>query len=167
MFHIVLSHGRESGPNARKITQLAQLAEQRGHSTFRPDYGTSACAELRLAQLLGLLSNADRPLILVGSSMGAYISGLASLQTQVSGLFLLAPPVFFRGEHAPIALRAKRTSIVHGWRDELIDPGEVVALARAYQAELLLLNDDHRLSADIPRIGRSFAEFLTACEADA
>lgn len=167
LFHIVLSHGRESGPNARKITQLAQLAEQRGHNTLRPDYGTSAPPEVRLAQLIGLISEADRPVILVGSSLGAYISGLASLQTQVHGLFLLAPPVFFRGEHAPIALRAARTSIVHGWRDELIDPGEVVALARAYRAELLLLDDDHRLSADIAKIGRSFVEFLTACEADA
>lgn len=164
--HIIFSHGKESGPNATKITRLDAIASARGYSTQRPDYGTEASPEERTAKLSALIQAlGGGRIILVGSSLGAYISGLCSVHAHVDGLFLLAPPVFFRGLHAPLQLRCKHTTLVHGWNDELIDPGEVVALARAHQAKLVLLPDDHRLSASMPSIEVEFAHFLNHFEA--
>ena len=164
--HIIFSHGQESGPNASKITRLDAIASARGYQTQRPDYGTEAGPIARIAQLQQIIASLPgQRLILVGSSMGAYISGMCSLNATIDGLFLLAPPVFFRGLHAPLQLRCQHTTIVHGWHDELIDPCEVVALARAHQAKLVLLADDHRLSAAMPSIEVEFAHFLNQIEA--
>ena len=164
--HIIFSHGKESGPNASKITRLDAIARARGYQTQRPDYGTQAEPAERIAKLQQLIAPLHgQRLILVGSSMGAYISGICSRQAQVHGLFLLAPPVFFRGLYAPLQLRCQHTTIMHGWHDELIDPGEVVALARAHQAKLVLLADEHRLSASMPSIEVEFGHFLNQFEA--
>ncbi|MFO1495252.1 MAG: hypothetical protein U1F26_11420 [Lysobacterales bacterium] len=51
----------------------------------------------RLDRLLARIDQAAGPVVLMGSSLGAYVSGLASLQREVAGLFLLAPPVRLRG----------------------------------------------------------------------
>ena len=164
--HIIFSHGQESGPNAEKITRLDAIASARGYQTQRPDYGTQASPSERIAKLSQLIQAlGDTRLILVGSSMGAYISGMCSTSAQVAGVFLMAPPVFFRGLHAPLQLRCKHTTIVHGWADALIDPGEVVAFARAHQAKLVLLQDDHRLKASMPSIEMEFGHFLDQLEA--
>lgn len=163
---IIFSHGKESGPNASKITRLDAIASARGYQTQRPDYGTEAGPAERMAKLqqrIGALGG--QRLILVGSSMGAYISAMCSVHAQVHGLFLLAPPIFYRGLYAPLQLRCQQTTVVHGWNDELIDPGEVVAFARAHQAKLVLLADDHRLSASLPSIEVEFGHFLDQIEA--
>ena len=36
--HCILSHGFESGPDATKVTALAEAAERLGWSHERPDY---------------------------------------------------------------------------------------------------------------------------------
>jgi pimeloyl-ACP methyl ester carboxylesterase len=162
MSHLILSHGKESGPNASKITRLDQIAAIRGHSCERPDYGTEASASARLSQLHALIDAGPSPgdVVLVGSSMGAYISAIASVTKPVRGLFLMAPPVFFRGLEPALRLQCAHVTIVHGWADELIDSSEVVAFARAYQAKLVLVNDDHRLSNSMPALEHEFRLFL-------
>jgi hypothetical protein len=52
------------------------------------------------------------------------------------------------------------TSIVHGWHDELIPAGDVVAWSRARAARLLLVDDSHRLSAHVDASARAFAALL-------
>jgi pimeloyl-ACP methyl ester carboxylesterase len=162
MSHIILSHGKESGPNASKIARLDQIAAIRGHSCERPDYGTEATAGTRLAQLHGRIDASADPtdIVLIGSSMGAYISAMASVTKPVRGLFLMAPPVFFRGLEPALRLQCAHVTIVHGWADELIDSSEVIAFARAYQAKLVLVNDDHRLSNSLPALEHEFRLFL-------
>jgi predicted alpha/beta-hydrolase family hydrolase len=166
-YHYILSHGLESGPNASKITHLAGLAEAAGHSSERPDYGRGDIAariqQLRAVSDAARIKYPGQQLVLAGSSMGAYISAMVSLEVPTAALFLMAPPVFFRGpgreapiEAATLRMRTPICSIVHGWRDELIDPGEVVAFARAYGAELLLVNDDHRLGASMEQLESAF-----------
>jgi predicted esterase len=162
MSHIILSHGKESGPNASKISRLDQIATLRGHHCERPDYGTKASSAERIVQLLQQIKNAEEAnqLVLVGSSMGAYISAMVSLQRPVVGIFLMAPPVFFAGAEPALRMNCKHVTIVHGWRDELIDPIEVTAFARAYNAKLVLVNDDHRLGASMPALEHEFRLFL-------
>jgi predicted alpha/beta-hydrolase family hydrolase len=167
MNHLILSHGQESGPNATKVTRLDEIATAQGYFCQRPDYGTQASASERIAKLGALCAQVQTPnrLVLAGSSMGAYISAMCSLQAPVAGLFLLAPPIFFAGLEPAMRIRCKHVTIVHGWRDALIDPSEVIAFARAYGAKLVLVNDDHRLKNSIHALAHEFNLFLTELDA--
>ncbi|GAA4861497.1 alpha/beta family hydrolase [Luteimonas vadosa] len=173
--HCILSHGFESGPDATKVTALAEAAARLGWSHERPDYTDldAKCEVSELgdvpARLQRLLSTArDRsaradgaPLVLAGSSLGAYISGLASLQIQVAGLFLMAPPVRM-GQAQPLDAAAVPISIIHGWDDELIPAAQVVEWARPRRARLVLVDDGHRLSDHVEASAAAFSALLSA-----
>ena len=117
----------------------------------------------RVQRLLSLAQAAAArgPLVLAGSSLGAWISGRVSLQVPVAGLFLMAPPVqmapapMLDAAHVP-------TSIIHGWDDELIPAQAVVDWARQRHARLLLVDDSHRLSGHVGVSAEAFAQFLQA-----
>ena len=173
--HCILSHGFESGPDAAKVTALAEVAQRHGWSHERPDYtdldARHEVSELgdvpaRLQRLLALAraAAAKGPLLLAGSSLGAWISAQASLQVPVAGLFLLAPPV--RMAPAP-PMEAARVpiGIVHGWDDELIPATEVVAWAQPRRARVLLVDDSHRLSAHVAESADAFAALLASLPA--
>jgi alpha/beta superfamily hydrolase len=168
--HCILSHGFESGPEATKVTALAEAAERLGWSHERPDYtdldakreaGELGDVPARLQRLLGLARvAADRgPLVLAGSSLGAWISGAASLQVPVRGLFLMAPPIAMQGA-LPLDAARVPTSIIHGWHDELIPATDVVDWARERDARLLLVDDSHRLSDHVAASAEAFAALL-------
>ena len=127
--HCILSHGFESGPDATKVAALATEAAQRG------------------------------PLVLAGSSLGAYISARVSLEVPIVALFLMAPPTtmgHLQGlDAAPVPI-----SIIHGWDDELIPAQQVVDWAHARRARLLLVNDTHRLSEHVEASAEAFAQLL-------
>ena len=170
--HCILSHGFESGPDATKVTALAEAAERLGWSHERPDYtdldakreaGELGDVPARLERLLGLARAAASrgPLVLAGSSLGAWISGRASLQVPVQALFLMAPPVAMRGA-PPLDAARVPTSILHGWHDELIPASDVVDWARERDARLLLVDDSHRLSAHVTASAEAFAALLAS-----
>jgi predicted alpha/beta-hydrolase family hydrolase len=168
--HCILSHGFESGPDATKVTALAAAAERLGWTHERPDYtGFDARRDLselgdveaRQAHLLGLAGAAASrgPLVLAGSSLGAYISARVSLQVPVLGLFLMAPPTTM-GRLENLDAAAVPVSIIHGWDDELIAARHVVDWAQARRASLLLVNDTHRLSKHVEASAEAFAQLL-------
>ncbi len=168
--HCILSHGFESGPDATKVAALAESAERLGWTHERPDYtdldAKREITELgdvpaRLQRLLALAQTAAArgPLVLAGSSLGAYISGLVSLQVPVAGLFLMAPPIRM-GEAPELDAALVPTSILHGWNDELIPAQQVVDWAHPRRARLLLVDDTHRLSAHVAASADAFAHLL-------
>ncbi|MGI8560004.1 MAG: hypothetical protein ACR2J7_00880 [Luteimonas sp.] len=170
--HCILSHGFESGPDATKVTALAEAAERLGWSHERPDYtdldamrGVSELGDVRtrLQRLLSIARDraARGPLVLAGSSLGAWISGRASLEVPVAGLFLMAPPVAM-GEAPRLDAARVPTSIIHGWDDELIPAAQVVDWARPRHARLLLVDDGHRLSGHVEASAEAFAALLVA-----
>ena len=178
--HCILSHGFESGPDATKVSALAAVAERHGWTHARPDYtdldarrdlGPLGDVPARLQRLLHLARDAASrgPVLLAGSSLGAWISARVSLQVPVAGLFLLAPPV--RMAHPdgtpvpPMDAAAVPVSIVPGWHDALIAPADVVAWAQARNARLLLVDDDHRLSAHVADGAAAFDTLLQALAA--
>lgn len=162
MTTLICSHGMESGPGATKISALATLAAARGINALKPDYRDQPHWRPRLARLNVLIAEhqATGPVILLGSSIGAYISALASLAQPVTGLFLLAPPIQAEPELPALDLRCAQTWIVHGWHDELISPAQVVDFAQRHDARLLLVSANHRLDGCVPMLERQFSEFL-------
>lgn len=164
---IILSHGSDSGPDATKVSALAAIAETMGWSTQRPDYreddrrGHAGSVAPRVARLREAIGALDAPPVLVGSSMGAFASGLASLERPVAGLFLLATPVSIPGYQAAFDLRQDvPTLLIHGWHDELCPLDDLHDFARRRSLPLLVLDDDHRLSASVDAIGGQFRLFL-------
>lgn len=153
---VFLSHGLESGPNARKVQALARIARAEGWETALPDYRGLSLDD-RVALLLSKMDRVSEPVLLVGSSMGGAVSILASVKKPVAGLFLLAPAVFLPGyDDVGNTVRAQRMSIVHGWNDEVIPADNAFRLAQLHAASLHLYDDDHRLSASLPAIENLF-----------
>jgi predicted alpha/beta-hydrolase family hydrolase len=170
--HCILCHGFESGPDATKVTALADVAEQAGWTHERPDFtdldARRDVSELgdvssRVQRLLELAATATArgPLVLAGSSLGAWIAGHVSLQVPVAGLFLMAPPIDLSPAH-PLQAADVPLSIVHGWDDELIPALDVVRWAQARRARLLLVDDGHRLSAHVEESAKAFAVLLAS-----
>lgn len=170
--HCILSHGFESGPDAAKVTALAAVATDLGWSCERPDYtdldarreaGPHGDVPARIARLRtrARAAAARGPLLLAGSSLGAYISGVVSQDVAVAGLFLLAPPVAMPGA-PPMPAAAVPLALVHGWHDDLIPAEAVIAWARPRRAQLLLVDDGHRLTAHTQTLAAAFADFLRA-----
>ena len=173
--HCILSHGFESGPDATKVTALAEAAEHLGWTHERPDYtdldARRDVSELgdvpaRLQRLLQLAQAAAArgPLVLAGSSLGAWISAQASLQVPLHGLFLMAPPIW-PGERHSMQAASVPTSILHGWHDELIPAPQVVDWAATRNARLLLVDDSHRLSEHVQTSADAFAQLLASLPA--
>ena len=168
--HCILSHGFESGPDATKVTALADVAERLGWTHERPDY-TDLDARREVSSLGDVVARLDRlrslaqaaaargPVVLAGSSLGAYIAGRISLEVPVRGLFLMAPPIRMGSAH-PLDAAAVPTSIIHGWRDELIPADEVVMWAQVRRDRLLMVDDSHRLSEHVESSKLAFAALL-------
>jgi pimeloyl-ACP methyl ester carboxylesterase len=137
------------------------VAEARGLRVVSPDYSDLASPEERVERLLGLCEGLGRPLALVGSSMGAYVSLVASARVNPVGLFLMAPAVFIPGyrEQEPAAC-ADRTVIVQGWNDEIIPASHVIRFARGCRAQLHLVDSDHRLEDQVPFLTALFGLLL-------
>ncbi|MBP6748595.1 MAG: hypothetical protein KA144_03065 [Xanthomonadaceae bacterium] len=175
--HCILSHGFESGPEATKVAALAEVAERLGWTHERPDY-TDLDAKHEVSELGDVLARLQRlralaqaaaargPLVLAGSSLGAYISARISLELPTQALFLMAPPLTM----GPLpALDAPNIpiSILHGWDDELIPASAVVDWAHARRARLLLVDDTHRLTANVRTSADAFAVLLAGLPVDA
>ncbi|MHB1058915.1 MAG: alpha/beta fold hydrolase [Rhodanobacter sp.] len=164
---IILSHGSDSSPDATKVSALAALAESLGWRTQRPDYGTddsrghAASVAPRIARLRATVEAMDAPPLLVGSSMGAFVSGLVSLDVPVAGLLLLATPSEIPGYARAFDLRPQvPTVLIHGWRDEVCPLAGMHAFAATHRLPLLLVDDDHRLASSMDMIATQFRYML-------
>ncbi len=173
--HVILSHGLESGPEATKVSALAEVAETLGWTHERPDYrdldarGRLGDVGARMARLRERAHLARGPLVLAGSSMGAFISGEVAAElaedamanARLRGLFLMAPPVALQVWPKPLlAPQNVPLMVLHGWNDELIPAQAVTEWCALRRAELRLVDDSHRLAAHVAYSARCFAELL-------
>ena len=169
---VIFSHGKESGPWGSKIRALADVAERLGAEVMSVNYreqpiGTpqdqnaEGEADRRVGQLLSITLPEHSQLVLVGSSMGGYVSTVASIRLQVDGLFLLAPAFYLPGyANQELTPRAHKTMIVHGWSDGVVPVHNSIRFASQHQCDLHLLEGDHRLNAALPKIEPLFELFL-------
>lgn len=165
---IVFSHGKESGPWGSKIKAMAEVARKRGFQVESLDYTNEPSPENRAKKLINHLKSdqGNEQLVLAGSSMGSYVSTLASRQLMPDGLFLLAPAFYLPGyeEQEPAPFSGK-TAIIHGWNDQVVPVENAIRFARTHKATLHLLNGDHRLTEEIPEICRLLDLFLETLSA--
>ena len=94
---VYFSHGKESGPQGSKIQKLASIASKHGCAVESIDYRDLPDPDQRVERLVGLLKNEEDNFILIGSSMGAYVSLVASDEVNPHAIFLLAPALYIPG----------------------------------------------------------------------
>jgi predicted alpha/beta-hydrolase family hydrolase len=170
--HVILSHGSDSGPDATKVSLLAGVAESLGWSTERPDYrdcdagGYAAAVPCRVARLRERIEASARPPVLVGSSMGAFVSGLASLQSPCAALFLMALPVTIPGVASTFDMdRSVPAMLMHGFADELCPADAAMAFAAEARMPTMLLADGHRLADHVDVLATQFQLFMESLSA--
>jgi len=149
---VCFAHGKESGPWGTKITHLANTAKHRGYEVISPDYSHSHDPHARVAQLLELAPKAGRALVLVGSSMGGYVSAMACAALKPQALLLLAPALYFPGfDEEPAGIPAL-TAVVHGWSDDIVPVERAIRFSRTHGAALHVLNSGHTLNDQLPTL---------------
>lgn len=160
---VIFSHGKESGPWGSKITQLAEQAKALGFSVDSIDYRGIISPDDRVSKLQEVLKSETQPYILVGSSMGGYVSLVAAKSAQPQGLFLLAPALFMDDyKQQAYTTNTKAIEVVHGWSDDIIPVEHSIKYAQQAQCTLHLIAGDHRLNSSLDHVLRLFTNFLQA-----
>ena len=77
--------------------------------------------DLRVERLLALLREEQERFLLVGSSMGGYVSLVASATVDAAAVFLMAPALYIPGYKVQqYRSKSAHIEIVHGWSDDVI-----------------------------------------------
>lgn len=164
---VVFSHGKESGPMGSKIQRLMEEADRFGLKTISVDYRNCATASERVALLndtLKQLNALPQQVVLVGSSMGGYVSTVVANNLPVAGLFLMAPALWMPAEEYTIQSYQPLTSkveITHGFNDDVVPCENSIRFAREHEGTVLhLVPDDHRLRASLDFLACQFKRFI-------
>ncbi len=164
---IYFSHGKESGPRGSKIKRLAFIAKERGCDVDSVDYTDILDPDLRVERLLGILRQEKDSFLLVGSSMGAYVSLVASEYLHTKGVFLMAPALYIPSyKRQTYCLNHQNIELVHGWSDDVIPFENSIRFAQKANCTLHLIDGDHRLNSSIEVVANLFEKFLSqlGCE---
>ena len=156
---VVFAHGKESGPWGTKITRLAEVARARNFDVLSPDYSHTHDPKARVTHLLKL-APAARRLVLVGSSMGGYVSAMACAALKPQALFLMAPALYFPGWDEDPQDCPEHTVVVHGWHDDIVPVDASLRFARPRGAALHLLDSGHTLNDQLPALSLLFDDLL-------
>ena len=160
---IYFSHGKESGPWGTKIKRLAAVAKKQGYEVDSIDYSESMDPDHRVELLISTLRDEEDIVLLVGSSMGGYVSLVASEIVNAKGLFLLAPALYLDGYNKQeYSCRGRHVEVVHGWSDEIIPPDNSIRFSKDSGCLLHLIPGDHRLNASMNTVEPLFRQFLKA-----
>jgi alpha-beta hydrolase superfamily lysophospholipase len=161
---VMFSHGKESGPWGSKISAMAEVVRGLGIVVESVDYRGMDDPQARVAKLEAAAARRGGPLVLVGSSMGGYVSAAAAAVVRPRGLFLLAPAFYMPGfdEHTTPRRIACPTAIVHGWRDTVVPVDHSIRWAREHRAALHVLDAEHRLDDQIGTICELLKSFISA-----
>lgn len=169
--HVIFSHGKESGPEGGKIRALSILASDLGCSYESVDYrDLPDHPEERVERLLERIAACDGDVVLVGSSMGGYVSvttacALAEqgdvLIQRITGLFLMVPAVYLPGyQRQDFNADLPKMCIVHAWGDDVVPYQNSLRLAAQHKADYYLFAGGHRLTEALPQVKQVFSGFL-------
>jgi pimeloyl-ACP methyl ester carboxylesterase len=148
---VLFCHGLESAPQGTKFRALVDA----GYDVLAPD-----CQGLVLLERVDLVRRVVLgyavPPLLVGSSYGGLTAlvvaaELAGRGVMVPGLVLCAPALHLSEppvDSAPVRVVAP-TTIIHGRRDDVVPLAASREFATGHQAELIEVDDDHRLAGSL------------------
>ncbi|WP_286269452.1 alpha/beta hydrolase [Thalassotalea hakodatensis] len=158
---IIFSHGKESGPWGSKITTLADTGIASGFQVDSVDYRNIVNPDERVKKLNDYLAKETQPYVLVGSSMGGYVSLVAAQTNKPLGLFLLAPALFMPNyQHQTYAPLVSNIEIIHGWSDDVIPVEHSIKYGQQTQCALHLIEGDHRLTSSMEQVIMLFESFI-------
>jgi len=159
--YVVFSHGKDATPWGKKITALADVARGEGYEVESVDYRAIDTPRGRIDRLIEVCKALPGDLVLAGSSLGGYVTVASASMLHARGVFLMAPALYLEGL-PPLRERVLDcpTSIVHGWRDDVVPIEHSVRFAREYGATLHLLDSDHQLHNQLRLIKYLFEFFL-------
>ena len=165
MTTVVFSHGQESGPWGTKIRAMADRVTRAGCEAISIDYQGIADAGERVEKLVREASVIEDRLVLVGSSMGGHVATAAAERLGAVGLFVLAPAYFMPGyEELTPPPPDIPIFVVHGWRDDVVPVDNSIRFARQCGATLLVVDGDHRLTANLAEIERELSAFIAGLD---
>lgn len=161
---IIFSHGQESTPFGTKIQTLSKIAQEMGFETDSIDYRTIPNPDDRVTHLESYLKNENpNNIILVGSSMGGYVSTVASCNLDIKGLFLLAPALYLKPDMYNVQeylIGNTHCEIVHGYEDDIIPYENSVRFGFLSKNTVNLIEGDHRLNNSLETVVEIFESFL-------
>ncbi len=159
---VLYNHGKDSTPWGEKTLAFAEIAKKYGYQIQSPDYQNQQDPDERVKQLLSMDLTGYDEVVLIGSSMGAYVATLAAETIKPNGLFLLAPAFYLPGyKHTNFAPPADRTRVYHGWQDDIVAPENSWKFCQKYCIRLQILDSDHRLISKLPYLQQEFDRFLS------
>jgi pimeloyl-ACP methyl ester carboxylesterase len=158
---VIYNHGKDSIPWGEKTFQFAEVAKRCGYLFESPDYQAHSDPDKRVEQLLAMdLSGYDK-VVLIGSSMGAYVATVASESIKPQGLFLLAPAFYLPGyRQAEFKPTAEDIRVFHGWQDDIVPPENAWRFCQKHRIRLNLYDTDHRMLSAMPQLTEEFSRFL-------
>ena len=158
---IIFSHGKESGPWGFKIKRLSSITEKLGCQVESIDYSDIMYPDLRVERLRVFLQNEDKNFVLVGSSMGGYVSLVVSESVDVKAVFLMAPALYIPGyKKQQYHSKSANVEIVHGWSDDVIPVENSIRYAKESNSALHVISGDHALNSSIDVVEGLFEAFL-------
>jgi pimeloyl-ACP methyl ester carboxylesterase len=159
--YVVFSHGKDSGPWGKKITALADIARSEGYEVESVDYRGIETVRGRIDKLIEVCKKLSGDLVLVGSSLGGYVTVAAASLLHARGAFVMAPALYVDGL-PPLRERLLDcpAAIVHGWHDKIVPFEDSLRFAREYGAALHLVDADHELHQQLRLIKYLFEYFL-------
>lgn len=141
---------------------FAKVARDFGYKVASPDFREQPDPDERVKQLLAFDYSDYDKIVLIGSSMGAYVSTVASETIKPRGLFLLAPafylPNYQLTEFKPTA---EAIRVFHGWQDDIVPPENAWRFCQHYHIRLSLFDTDHRMLNVLPQLADEFSQFLS------
>ena len=141
---------------------MAEVASCHGYDVESPDYRDQLNHDERVKQLLNMDLSGYNEIVLIGSSMGAYVATVASDTIKPSGLFLLAPAFYLPGyQETEFNPPANRTRVIHGWQDDIVPPENSWTFCQKHHVALRMLDADHRLMSVIDEVAQDLDHFLT------
>jgi len=164
-YFVLFAHGSSPAtPDWAKFGHLREVCQRLGVPSGSLDYTDLDRPDDRVKRLLEQRPVPGTKLILVGASLGGYVSVVAAMKRlDVEALFLMAPALYIAPEECSVqeyTPKVNYLTVVHGWDDDCIPFENSVRFCRQTGAELHLVSDGHRLEGDREMIDTLFERFL-------
>ena len=160
---VIFSHGKVTGPKGSRILALSAIAKRLGYEVESLDYRRLPTNE-RVNKLNNYIKDLHRPYVLVGTSMGGYVSAVAALSNNPLGAFLISPALYLDGyAEAEVEKLTCPVTVVHGWKDDIVPVENAIRFARSAGADLHIFDGGHRLREKLTETEHCFEQFLRQC----